>query len=302
MATNPPAGWYGDPQHPGQERRWDGTAWTDETRERPAETTPPPAIPPPPRADGSATSGGNWWSRRSLPAKIGLGILGLLIGMAVLGSLVPDPEGDELVAADPEPTSNPASPTGETVTEDEPLPAPPRPAEPTAEASPAPPAASVQVGPHGAPERLVLSIDDDVEIRGFNDAEESLARQLADATRSQPWWPLVGEIYVEEDMFISDVRIGVDVLYHSDILDLSVAMCDVFLAALPETDQSLVVDIKPTYVSGGGKAIDGSDEPYEFSYTQTAASGNNFSDEPCEVRRLDQPAEDNSEEYLADPR
>jgi len=30
--TGPLAGWYADPQTPGQMRRWDGVAWTDETR------------------------------------------------------------------------------------------------------------------------------------------------------------------------------------------------------------------------------------------------------------------------------
>lgn len=30
----PPApGWFPDPTYPGQERRWDGTAWTDEVRD-----------------------------------------------------------------------------------------------------------------------------------------------------------------------------------------------------------------------------------------------------------------------------
>lgn len=300
MGTNPPAGWYGDPQHPGRERRWNGTAWTDETRDPPAAEMPPPAVPPPPGPGGPSAPDGSWWSRRSLPAKVGIGILGFLFGMAVLGSLLPDPEGVDLIAADPQPSSSAVATAEPSSAAPSLVPSPP--AEPATEPTTAPPAAPDQIGAHGAPEGLVLSTNDGVDIRGFNDAEESLARQLADAARSQPWWPLIGEIYAEQDMFISDVRIGVDVLYHSDILELSVAMCDVFLAALPETDEALVVDIKPTYVYGGGKNIDGSDEPYEFSYSQTAASGNNFSDEPCEIRSLDQSAEDNTEEYLDDPR
>ena len=30
--TGPPAGWYSDPQTPGQMRRWDGTEWTGDVR------------------------------------------------------------------------------------------------------------------------------------------------------------------------------------------------------------------------------------------------------------------------------
>lgn len=44
-----PAGWYDDPQNPGQQRYWDGTAWTEQRQ--PAASASPP---PPPAAPAAA--------------------------------------------------------------------------------------------------------------------------------------------------------------------------------------------------------------------------------------------------------
>lgn len=41
MADTPAAGWYPDPEHPGQLRYWDGQQWT-EHRSAQTGTTPPP--------------------------------------------------------------------------------------------------------------------------------------------------------------------------------------------------------------------------------------------------------------------
>jgi hypothetical protein len=41
MATPTPAGWYADPESPGQYRYWDGQAWTQHTA--PASAPPPSA-------------------------------------------------------------------------------------------------------------------------------------------------------------------------------------------------------------------------------------------------------------------
>jgi hypothetical protein len=42
-----PGGWYDDPEVPGQERYWDGTAWTIEVRAKEEAPAPPPMSPPP---------------------------------------------------------------------------------------------------------------------------------------------------------------------------------------------------------------------------------------------------------------
>jgi hypothetical protein len=49
------AGWYADPQVPGQQRYWDGSAWTQNVQ--PAGGSPPQASPggPPPQGQGAPT-------------------------------------------------------------------------------------------------------------------------------------------------------------------------------------------------------------------------------------------------------
>lgn len=43
--TTAPPGWYPDPEHPGQERRWEGTTWTHEFRQAGGGVTPlPPTV------------------------------------------------------------------------------------------------------------------------------------------------------------------------------------------------------------------------------------------------------------------
>ena len=43
-----PAGWYPDPQHPGQQRYWDGTSWAAPTAPPPAPGAAPPVAATPP--------------------------------------------------------------------------------------------------------------------------------------------------------------------------------------------------------------------------------------------------------------
>ena len=43
-----PAGWYDDPEQPGQQRYWDGNAWTEHRAPGTAAPTPPPAAAPAP--------------------------------------------------------------------------------------------------------------------------------------------------------------------------------------------------------------------------------------------------------------
>lgn len=42
--TTTPAGWYADPNVPGQQRYWDGTTWTEHVHQ----PSPAPTLPPPP--------------------------------------------------------------------------------------------------------------------------------------------------------------------------------------------------------------------------------------------------------------
>jgi len=37
-----PAGWYDDPEQPGQQRYWDGTAWTEHVSRQGQQFTDPP--------------------------------------------------------------------------------------------------------------------------------------------------------------------------------------------------------------------------------------------------------------------
>lgn len=53
----PPAGWYDDPENPGQHRYWDGGQWTEQRRPADGGGTPPPA----PGAPSAPSAGGASW-------------------------------------------------------------------------------------------------------------------------------------------------------------------------------------------------------------------------------------------------
>jgi hypothetical protein len=59
--SSTPAGWYPDPQDPGQQRYWDGVAWTEATR--------PSGIAPPPPPTGAYGAPGGYGA----PAQTGYG-------------------------------------------------------------------------------------------------------------------------------------------------------------------------------------------------------------------------------------
>ncbi len=91
MEAGPREGWYGDPEEPARLRWWDGSRWTEHTRERPGEAPAPetdrraqellampvPSVPPPDDP-----------TRRLLPWLIGGLVLLLALGATgiVLGS------------------------------------------------------------------------------------------------------------------------------------------------------------------------------------------------------------------------
>jgi hypothetical protein len=79
-----PAGWYSDPEGPG-ERYWDGSEWTDRRRE--LERTEVAETPPSRPAQRKAPAGGRWWQdRRSLTAAAIALLLGAAIGAAAAPS------------------------------------------------------------------------------------------------------------------------------------------------------------------------------------------------------------------------
>jgi hypothetical protein len=80
-----PAGWYDDPEQPGQQRWWDGNAWTEQRAPgtaAPAAPTPPPAAPmPPPMAPPVAAPA----KKSNKVLWIVLGVLGGLVLLVIIG-------------------------------------------------------------------------------------------------------------------------------------------------------------------------------------------------------------------------
>lgn len=85
-----PAGWFADPEQPGQLRYWDGSQWTEHRAPAPA-AAPPVAVPGPAPVAAAASDGtpnrgrrGTWW-------QWGLGVLAVLM---VIGALSDDETAD----------------------------------------------------------------------------------------------------------------------------------------------------------------------------------------------------------------
>lgn len=176
----------------------------------------------------------------------------------------PGPATRTAVDAEPVPTSTTTSTSSPTAT--------PKPKDPT------PPSGEGQV-----PTRLVVSDEPGADVRAANDLEASLADHLVAGLEGTVWWPLVGELYVDEDAFISDVRVSLDVLAHPDALGLFRTVCDEFVAALPDTEAALVVHVYGTTVAGGHDEIDGSVSEWRLGRTLNGlARGDNFTGDACD--------------------
>lgn len=76
-----PAGWYDDPEQPGQQRYWDGTAWTENRAPTTAPTPAPPSAPAPPPATAPPASSSNRvvWIIVAV-----LGVIAVLVVVAIL--------------------------------------------------------------------------------------------------------------------------------------------------------------------------------------------------------------------------
>lgn len=78
MTDLPPAGWYTDPENPGQERWWNGAAWSDDRR---AVVQTAVAAPPPPPY---AAPGPVYIAAAPTPTKNGMATAGLVLALVSL--------------------------------------------------------------------------------------------------------------------------------------------------------------------------------------------------------------------------
>jgi len=75
--SNTPPGWYPDPEPGVGERWWDGSKWTNQTRNGPA------AVPPPPPPGGWARPVGSYSRKSNAGLSLGLSIVGI-IGTSIM--------------------------------------------------------------------------------------------------------------------------------------------------------------------------------------------------------------------------
>ncbi|TQK43441.1 uncharacterized protein DUF2510 [Streptomyces sp. SLBN-118] len=113
MSMTTPAGWFPDPNTPGTERWWDGTAWTAHTRPVQAQVPVPAQVPPagfgPPTVPmAPASSGGGGRGRPLALAAAGVVLAGAVaVGAVLLGN---DDTSDPVAAPD---VSEPAATTAD---------------------------------------------------------------------------------------------------------------------------------------------------------------------------------------------
>lgn len=320
MPQNAIPGWYTNPQNPDQQRWWDGQAWTEHWRQTPSADAPPATLGAPPAPSAAATQT-NWWSRRSTFGKTVTVLVASFFLIAFLGSLQPEVDEQPVSASNVQESPTPrvktaplANPTPSSTPSPIPSPTPssvptmpsPTPTEPASQApqtaTPATPSeVATATAPDKIPSRLILSDDPSAEIVAFRDVEEALAQQVIDALDGQAWWPFVSEVAVDEDLFISDVRLRLDVLMHPDVVPTAVAMCQAVVASLPETDESIAVYVQPTSPSAGGQEIDGSDEPWKLGHS-TLIRGSNSSGPTCDPRDPSRSETERTEQFIAEER
>ena len=134
MSNTTPAGWFPDPQVPGQQRYWNGVAWTEHTAPLHQPTHHLVGARPP--AERLTTSAGspalghkNWFIQHPVLSGIAALFLIVVIAAAATGGGAENDQDQDVVAADTEPgdadgspaTSAPTSSTTEPTPEPEPV-------------------------------------------------------------------------------------------------------------------------------------------------------------------------------------
>lgn len=148
MNTQPPAGWYPDPDNRSQQRYWDGNAWTEQRGPAQSVQPPHPSGPPPPQwqsQQGGATSIAgvspqqkSWFARH----KVLTAVLALILIAGIASAM--GGGGDDPATTATDNSSEKADPSADDKAEDEPSPKEPEPTEePESEAPEEPEALSV---------------------------------------------------------------------------------------------------------------------------------------------------------------
>lgn len=75
--TNTPAGWYPDSENPGQQRYWDGTAWTE--HRHPAAVSVPSGGG---RGNGAAPDDRPWFKKKRFAIPLGVFVFLVIVGIA----------------------------------------------------------------------------------------------------------------------------------------------------------------------------------------------------------------------------
>ncbi len=248
-------------------------------------------------AGGPAQALGRQVGALKRPARIAAGALAVLVLLAMVFSTSEEPDTQPVAAtaAAPAPPAErledatTAGPAGDLQPQD--APAPPVPAATATAPAVAAPA------PASGLARLALPREP-LNVRAFNDVEENLAAQLVAQLESTDWWVYAHDLQVEEDMFISDIRLELSLLYHHDAVDIAVRACNDVLAAIPPSSSSLMVHLRLQQALGGGTEIDGSAEGWTF-YPETVADGATYQDVPgCDARPIRDRIVEDTEEYL----
>lgn len=114
--SNTPAGWYPDPENPGQQRYWDGTAWTQNF----APTAGAPSQPVSSVQAAAPVPSAPQVGKKPLYKQTWFIVLAVLIGLVIVGNMLGGNDTEPSSVAENEPAaSTPAEPSVELVAEEE---------------------------------------------------------------------------------------------------------------------------------------------------------------------------------------